>query len=78
MHPKPLPTCMAALKSSHVPPILERGNAAEEPWERHDIEDSLGFPEDTRYRPSLAGLLRLSEGKINHTDFLKFLEFALT
>lgn len=61
---------------SHVPPILERGKVG--PRERHDIQDSLGLPEDTRYRPSLAGLLGLSEGKIKHTDFLKFLKFAFT
>lgn len=63
---------------SHVPPILARGNVADGQRERRDIQDSLGLPEDTRYRPSLAGLLGLSEGKIKHTDFLKFLKFAFT
>lgn len=60
------------------PLILERWRVAERSRERDDIQDSLGLAEGTRYRPSLAGLQRLCEPKIEHADFLKPLELGLT
>lgn len=73
-----LPHMHSGLKSSHLPPVLERWNVAEGSRERDDIQHSLGLPEGTRCGPSLTGLQRLPEPKIEHRDFLKSLELALT
>ena len=73
-----LPHMHSGLNSSHLPPVLERWNVAEGSRERDDIQHSLGLPEGTRCGPSLTGLQRLPEPKIEHRDFLKSLELALT